>query len=53
MSIPGRKRRITDEQVKRIREWKPLAGLAREFGVSVNMVSAIRNGRYQHKQPSP
>lgn len=53
MSTIGRKRRITDEQVKRIRQWKPLAGLARDLGVSIRMVSAIRNDRYKFKQPSP
>lgn len=53
MSVAGRKRRITDEQVKRIRNWKPLAGLARDLGISVQMASAIRGRRYRFKQPSP
>lgn len=52
MSVPGRKRKLTDEQVKRIREWKPLAQLAREVGMSLRMAGAIRKG-YQFKQPSP
>lgn len=52
MNVPGRKRKFTDEQVKRIREWKPLGQLAREIGMSVKMAGAIRRG-YQFKQPSP
>lgn len=52
MSVPGRKRKLTDEQVKRIREWKPLAQLASEVGVSSRMAFAIRHG-YRYKQPSP
>lgn len=52
MSIAGRKRKVTDEQVKRIRQWRPLAHFAREVGVSPRMARAIRRG-YQFKQPSP
>ena len=52
MSVPGRKRRITDEQVKRIREWKSLQQLARELGVSSKIAYRIRCG-YHYKQPSP
>lgn len=52
MSVPGRKRKLTDEQVKRAREWKSLAELAREWGVAEQTVRCARAG-YQYKQPSP
>lgn len=52
MSLPGRKRRITAEQVKRIREWMPFAELCQRLGVRRRMARAIRSG-YQFKQPSP
>lgn len=53
MSVPGRKRKLTDEQLKRIREWKPLGELASDLGITRKMAGALRNGRYQYKQPSP
>lgn len=52
MSVPGRKRKLTDEQVKHLREWRSLRGLAREWGVSEKTVRCVRAG-YQYKQPSP
>lgn len=52
MSVPGRKRRITDEQVKRIREWVSLTELCRRIGVPRRMAESIREG-YRFKQPSP
>jgi len=52
MSIPGRKRRITDEQVKRIREWMSLTELCRQIGVRREVAKRIREG-YQFKQASP
>lgn len=48
----GRPRKITDEQYNRIREWKPLIRLAREFGVSESTARAIRRG-YRYRQVSP
>lgn len=51
MSVPGRKRKLTDEQVKQAREWKSLKELAREWGVSEKVVRFARSG-YQYKQPS-
>jgi hypothetical protein len=52
VSIPGRKRKLTDEQVQRARQWKSLAELAREWHVPVKAVRFARSG-YQYKQPSP
>lgn len=51
-STVGGPRRITDEQVRRILEWKPLYQLAKEIGVSYSRASKIRNG-FQHKHKSP
>ena len=51
-STAGGPRRVTDEQVRRIREWKPLKELAKELGISYSYVVKIRNG-FQHKQKSP
>lgn len=52
MSAPGRKRTLTDEQVKQIREWKPLRLLARDWGVPERTVRMVREG-YQFKKSSP
>lgn len=52
MSVPGRKRKLTDEQVKQAREWKSLKELAREWGKPVKALRFARSG-YQYKQPSP
>lgn len=51
-STAGGPRRVTDEQVRRIREWKPLYQLAKELGISYSHTVKIRNG-FQHKQKSP
>lgn len=52
MSVPGRKRRITDEQVKRIREWVSFAELCRRLGVKESAAKHVRYG-YSYKQASP
>jgi hypothetical protein len=52
-STVGGPRRITDEQVRRLREWKPLYQLAKELGISYSHASKIRNRRVTHKQRSP
>lgn len=52
MSVPGRKRKLTDEQVKQAREWKSLKELAREWGKPVKALRFARSG-YQYKQPNP
>lgn len=52
MSAPGRKRTVTDEQVKRIREWVSFAELCRRLGVKESAAKHVRYG-YGHKQPSP
>lgn len=49
----GQTRRVTDAQVRMLREWKPFRQLAREIGISVTHATTLRNGRYQHKQKSP
>jgi hypothetical protein len=48
----GRPRKVTDEQYRRIREWKPLKELARDLGVPLHTAEAIRCG-YRYKQVSP
>jgi hypothetical protein len=52
MSVPGRKRKLTDEQVRQIRDWKSLADLARQWGVTRSAVKHARTGQ-PYKQPSP
>jgi hypothetical protein len=52
MSLPGRKRKVTDEQVNRIREWVSFAELCRRIGVKESAARRIRYG-YEYKQPSP
>lgn len=44
----GRPLSVTDEQVRRIREWKSLKKLAQELGVPLRTVERIRSGyRYR------
>jgi len=50
-STIGRKRRLNDAQLQRLRDWKPLAQLAREMNISPG--TAIWARRYYFKQPSP
>lgn len=52
-STAGRPRRVTDEQVRRLLEWKPLKELRKEFGLSEGFVRSLRRGEYQFKQKSP
>lgn len=52
MNVPGRKRKVTDEQAKRIREWVSFTELCRRLGVSEYAAKHVRYG-YGHKQPSP
>lgn len=52
-SKTGKPRRITDAQVRRIREWKPFNQILREIGIAGSHARAIRNGEYSHKQKSP
>lgn len=49
----GRPRRITDSQVRMIREWKPFSQLIREIGIGETHAGKIRRGLYKHKQRSP
>lgn len=49
----GNPRRVTDAQVRMLREWKTFTALAREIGISYNHAKKLRLGQYQHKQPSP
>lgn len=52
-SKAGRPRSVTDEQVRRLLEWKPLKELRREFGLSETFVKSLRSGAYHFKQRSP
>jgi hypothetical protein len=47
----GRPRRITSEQLRKLRAWKPLSQLAAELGISVRTATWARN--YRFRQPSP
>lgn len=51
--LAGKPRKVTDEQVRMLRQWKTFAQLAREIGISWNHARKIRLGEYQHKSPSP
>ena len=48
----GTPRKLNDEQVRRLREWKPLHQLAKEMGVTIGHASKVRR-RYWHKRVSP
>lgn len=49
----GKPRRVTDDGVRKLREWKTFAETCREIGICVNHGRKIRQGEYQHRQPSP
>jgi hypothetical protein len=51
-STLGTPRKLTDEQVRRLREPGKLRELAKECGVTTRTVSRMRAG-YQHKRRSP
>jgi hypothetical protein len=51
--VSGRPRKVTDAQVRKLREWKSFAQLVREIGICETHAREIRSGRYQHKQVSP
>lgn len=51
-STVGGPRKVTDEQVRRILEWKPLYQLAKELGLSYSHTVKIRNG-FRHKKAPP
>lgn len=50
--MKGKRRKYTDAQVRKLREWKPFADVCREIGIRPGYGYQIRNG-YYHKQPSP
>jgi len=43
---------ITDEQYRRVVEWKPLKRLVKELGMNLKAAERIRTG-YHYKQVSP
>jgi hypothetical protein len=49
----GRPRKVTDEDLKRLLEWRPLSEIARELGISPKTAYHIRGGRFVPKRPSP
>ena len=51
-STLGAPRKLTDEQVQRLIEWKPLWQVAKECGVTSQTARRIRSG-YRHKKASP
>lgn len=51
MTKIGRPRRVTAEQLRAIRQWKPLKELAKEIGLDRKTASWARN--YHFRQPSP
>lgn len=50
--LAGKSRKVSDAEVRLLREWRPFNQLCREIGISVTHGRAIRKG-YYHKQPSP
>ena len=51
-STVGGPRRVTDEQVRRILEWKTFKELAKDLRISYSHAIKIRNGfRHKHKSP--
>jgi hypothetical protein len=52
-STVGGPRRVTDEQVRRILQWKSFREWVKEVGVSYSHGNKIRNGHFRHKKRSP
>lgn len=50
-ALAGRPRKLTDEGLRRIVEWKPLKQVIREAGICQRWGEKLRAG-YQHKQRS-
>lgn len=50
--LKGKRRKYTDEQVRKLREWKPFAVVCLELGIEKSYGRQLRN-RIFHKQPSP
>jgi hypothetical protein len=48
----GRPRQVTDEQYRKIAEWKRLKDLAKDIGVPLRTAYMIRDG-YTFKKVSP
>jgi hypothetical protein len=51
MKKVGRPRRVTAQQLRVIRAWKPLREVAKSVGLTYEVASWARN--YHFKQPSP
>ena len=52
-STLGPPRKVTDEVIARLRDWKPFHQLAKELGLSTGHASKLRSGYYRHKMRSP
>lgn len=51
MKVIGRKRRISAEAERRLREWKPIKELARELGLSESTARFVRRHRFKQAAP--
>lgn len=49
----GKRRRVTDDQIRILQTWVPFKTLARAMGISEKYATNLRNGRVYHKNPSP
>ena len=39
--------RLSDEDVRRLREWKPFKAVAHELGIEYSYARRVRNGEYR------
>lgn len=51
--LKGKRRRVTDEQIRVLQSWVPFQSLARAMGISVKYAVKLRMGIVEHKGPSP
>jgi hypothetical protein len=49
----GKRRRVTDVQIRVLQAWMPFKELARALGISQKYAVKIRMGMVHHKNPSP
>lgn len=50
--LAGKRRKVSDAQARKLREWQAFPDLCREIGISQSQGYRIHKG-YYHKQPSP
>jgi hypothetical protein len=51
--LAGKRRRITDDQIRILQSWVPFKTLARALGISEKYATKLRKGKVHYKNKSP